>query len=113
VRELEQFIPEGASVLLADPRTDPIKGGDESVRVSGGYAAALGHMLKGRAQFGDARLTTGQEIRPFDLLNPPEYAILWAPEDPTSYGYAGAAAIWSNEHVTVYRRGPAVGRAEP
>ncbi|HET9494760.1 MAG TPA: hypothetical protein VFR15_11060 [Chloroflexia bacterium] len=111
VTELEQVIPRGASVLLASPRTDPITGGDPSVRVSGGYPAALGYMLDGRTQYGDARLAMGQEIRPLDPANPPEYAILWTREDPADYGYAGAPAVWSNEHVTVYRRGPAVGHA--
>jgi hypothetical protein len=104
-------IPEGSSVLLADPRTDPITGGDPSVRVSGGYAAALGYMLDGRPLYGDERLSMGQEIRPIDPANPPEYAILWTGEDQAAYGYVGAPAVWSNEHVTVYRRGPAVGYA--
>jgi hypothetical protein len=111
VGELEQVIPPGASVLLANPRTDPITGGDPSVRVSGGYAAALGYMLQGRTQYGDARLTTGQEIGPHAPANPAEYAILWTGEDPQAYGYSGAPVVWANEHVTVYRRGPAVGHA--
>jgi hypothetical protein len=111
ISELAQVIPRGASVLLPDPETDPITGGDPSVRVSGGYGAALGHMLDGRPQYGDSRLTTGQEIRPFDRANPPEYAILWTGEDPAGYGYAGAQVVWANEHVTVYKRGPAAGHA--
>ncbi len=111
VSELAGVIPPGASVLLADPDTDPIKGGDKSVRVSGGYSAALGHMLAGRTQYGDARLTTGQQIHPFDPANPPEYAVLWTGEDPARYNYGGALTVWSNEHVTVYRRGPAVGHS--
>lgn len=106
VGELAELIPPRASVLLAEPVRDPIRDGDESSYIAGGYLAALGFHLQGRALYGDARLSFGEPIRePLpDFF--PDYAILWTNQDPNSAGYLAENRIWANEIVSLYKRGP-------
>ena len=106
VREVVDTIPPGASILLGSPAKDPIISGNGSALVSGGYMAALGWLLRDHPQYGDHRLSFGQEIRPFDPEMRPEYAILWAQDDPGLYGYSAGNRVWANEFVSVYRLGP-------
>lgn len=103
VSDLVSFIPAGASILLGSPSHDPIINGNTTARVSGGYMAALGWLLRAHPQYGDSRLSYGQQISPFDPAGKPDYAILWAKDDPAEYGYDGGSRLWSNEFVSVYK----------
>jgi len=103
VGQLKNVIPTGASILLGAPELDPIRSSDPGTTVSGGYMAAVGYMLRDHPQYGDARLTFGQEIKPVDVENLPDYAILWANQDPTKVGYALENKIWSNEFIAIYK----------
>ncbi|MGA7733673.1 MAG: hypothetical protein WCD37_20615 [Chloroflexia bacterium] len=111
VSELANVIPPGASILLGSPGKDPIISGNASALVSGGYMAALGWLLRDRPQYGDPRLSFGQAISPSDPEVRPDYAILWARDDPLLYGYNPGNRVWSNEFVSVYRRGASSGHA--
>jgi hypothetical protein len=102
IGELKALIPAGEPLLLADPALDPTRSADE--RVYGGYIAAMGHMLRDRTLFGDARLSFGQSIQPVPMDGTPDLALLWADQDPITFGYRPQDRIWSNEHVALYRR---------
>jgi hypothetical protein len=104
--DMKAMITQGAPVLLGDPEYDPEKG--QGALVYGGYMAAVGHFLRDHPLYGDARLTFGQPIREFDPANRPEYAVLWAAQDPTLAGYLPENRIWSNEFVALYKRGPGI-----
>ncbi len=106
VSGLTNVIPAGASILFDDPARDPIISGNTAARVSGGYLAALGWLLRDHPQYGDSRLSFGQEIKPYDPANRPDYAILWAQDDPATYGYSADNLIWSNEFVSIYKSAP-------
>jgi hypothetical protein len=101
--QLKNVIPTGASILLGAPELDPIRSSDPGTTVSGGYMAAVGFMLRDHPEFGDARLSFGQEIKPANPESLPDYAILWANEDPKKVGYAPENKVWSNEQVAVYK----------
>jgi hypothetical protein len=103
VGQLKNVIPSGASILLGAPEQDPIRGSDASITVSGGYMAAVGFMLRDHPQFGDVRLTFGQTIKPVDPEKLPDYAILWAKQDPKPLGYLSENKVWSNEQIAVYK----------
>jgi hypothetical protein len=111
VSELANVIPEGASILLGSPENDPIISGNDSALVSGGYMAALGWMLRDHPQYGDPRLSFGQQITAPDPAGRPDYAVLWAQDDPALYGYNAGDRVWANEFVSVYRRGASSGDA--
>ncbi len=112
VGRLQDLIPKGASLLLADPADDPER--QEGELVYGGYVAALGYMLRDRAQYSaDTRVSYSQPVSLLDPQNPPEYALLWAAQDPTKLGYNPESRLWANEFVVLYRRGPAIGRSTP
>jgi hypothetical protein len=100
---LKGLIPAGASVLLADPLNDPERRMDE--RVAGGYVAALGYYLRDYTLYGDPRLSLGQPIRSLEAGIRPDYALLWASQDPRTAGYLPQNRIWHNEHVALYRLG--------
>jgi hypothetical protein len=104
--DMKAMIAEGAPVLLGDPEYDPEKG--QGALVYGGYMAAVGHFLRDHPLYGDARLSFGQPIRELDPANRPEYAVLWAAQDPTLAGYLPENRIWSNEFVALYKRGPGI-----
>ena len=111
VGRLNDLIPRGASLLLADPADDPER--QEGELVYGGYVAALGFMLRDRVQFSaDTRVSYSQPVSLFDPQKPPEYALLWSGQDPTKLGYA-ASKLWENEFVALYMRGFAGGRLVP
>jgi hypothetical protein len=75
--------------------------------------AALGYLLRSHPQYGDERLSVGQTIQPFDPANRPDYAILWANDDPAKYGYNAGNKVWSNEFVAIYERGPNTASLHP
>lgn len=102
VGDLKSLIPPGASLLLADPEKDPLKG--TAGRIGGGYSAALGYMLRDRTLFGDRRLSFGQSIRAPVPSRLADYALLWAGQDPQDAGYAPGDKVWANEFVALYRR---------
>ncbi len=105
LEQLKGLIPPGASLLLAEPLNDPIRVG----KIGGGYVAALGYYLReGHRQYGDPSLSFGQSILPFDPNSRPDYAILWARQDPATAGYLPQYKVWSNDIVTLYARGPGV-----
>src|SRR5207244_13165501 len=106
VEQLGEVIPQGASILLADPVHDPIREGDESRYIGGGYIAALGYYLRDHPQYGNSRLSFGQQIVPPDPSHLPDYAVLWAKQDPNTAGYLAGNRVWANDVVAVYRRGP-------
>ena len=112
VSDLGTVIVPGASVLLGVPLDDPIIKGHLEARVAGGYMAALGYLLRNHPQYGDERLSVGQEIRPFNASNRPDYAILWANDAPAKYGYASGERVWANEFVAVYKSGPNTARLD-
>lgn len=115
VGQLAEVVPEGASILLADPWLDPLREGDENSYIGGGYVAALGHYLRDHPLYGNERLSFGQPVRAPDPNNPPDYALLWARQDPATAGYLVENRVWANEHVALYKRGPgiAASRREP
>ena len=104
--DMKAMIADGAPILLGDPEYDPEKG--QGALVYGGYMAAVGHFLRDHPLYGDARLSFGQPIRELDPANRPEYAVLWAAQDPTLAGYVLENRIWSNEFVALYKRGPGI-----
>jgi len=104
VTGLAMIFEPNSSILLGAPLDDPIIQGQPDARVAGGYMAALAYLLRDHPQYGDERLSVGQKIHPIDPANPPDYAILWAKDDPAQYGYDTGNRIWSNEFVTIYRR---------
>jgi hypothetical protein len=106
VGQLAEAIPQGASLLLAEPFLDPIRVGDESSFIGGGYMAALGWYLREHPQFGDARLSFGQQIAEPETDNLPEYALLWTEQAPEESGYVPQNRVWANEFVSLYKRGP-------
>ncbi len=107
VGQLSSLIPEGASLLLADPVDDPRRVGDESAFVGGGYIAALGYYLRDHPEFGDNRLLSfGQRIREPDPNDLPDYALLWTRQDPATAGYLVENRVWANDVVSLYKRGP-------
>lgn len=108
---LKQLIDPGKSVLLADPGLDPTRGSDELVY--GGYIATLGHMLRDRPLFGDARLSFGQQIDPPQEGNRPDFAILWADQDPATAGYRPEDRVWANEHIALYTLRTGVASGDP
>ena len=85
--------------------------GDERSFIGGGYMAALGYNLRDRPQIGDSRLSFGQPIAPFDINNLPDYALLWAGQDPNTMGYFEQDRVWANEFVALYKRGPGTAAA--
>jgi hypothetical protein len=103
---LADQIPRDASILLADPAGDSIKSGDQTSYVGGGYVAALGYLLRANPQYGDPRLSFGQPIASPDPTNPPDYAVLWANQDPNTAGYLAQNRVWANDVVALYKRGP-------
>jgi hypothetical protein len=103
VGQLKNVVPSGSSILLGAPELDPIRSSDPGTTVSGGYMAAVGFMLRDHVEYGDARLTFGQEIKPVDRERLPDYAILWANQDPRAVGYAPENKVWSNEFIAVYK----------
>jgi hypothetical protein len=107
IEGLRDAIPEGASVLLGDPALDPLKVGDERSFIGGGIMAALGYMLREHTLYGDPRLSFGQPVHEPDPDNPADYALLWAQQDPATAGYLIENRVWANEHVALYKRGPA------
>ncbi|HMA37003.1 MAG TPA: hypothetical protein VKY74_21285 [Chloroflexia bacterium] len=105
VSEVQNQIPPGASILLDTPEHDPIKAGDEDhVLIGGGYMATLGWYLRDHPLYGDARLTFGQPIGAVTPATRPDYALLWAGQDPTAAGYQPQDRVWANEFVVLYRR---------
>jgi hypothetical protein len=112
VGQLDQIIPEGVSLLLADPGDDPERQSGELVY--GGYVATLGYMLRDRVQYcADIRVNYSQPVSEFDPQNLPEYALLWAYQDPTQLGYSAETRLWANEFVALYRRGSTDGSSTP
>ncbi len=113
IGQLKALIAPGESLLLADPELDPTRNSDELVY--GGYIATLAYMLRDRTLFGDARLSFGQQIQPVALDNQPDFALLWANEDPAVAGYRPQERVWANEHVALYshRGGVASGVTGP
>jgi hypothetical protein len=109
VSALSGLIPDGATLLLADPALDPIKVGNENSFIGGGYIAALGYYLRAHAEFGDPRLSFGQPVAERDPAETPDYALLWSRQDPEIAGYSPENRVWANEVVALYKRGP--GRA--
>ena len=105
ITDLPSVLEPGSSVLLGAPLDDPIIQGQPDARVAGGYMAALAYLLRDHPQYGDEGLSVGQKIHPIDPANRPDYAILWAKDDPARYGYDAGNRVWSNEFVTMYRRG--------
>ena len=83
-------------------------GTDQSF-IGGGYVAALGYYLRDHTQYGDPKLSYGQPVRAPDPSNLPDYAILWANQDPSTAGYLVENRVWANEFVALYKRAP--GRA--
>jgi hypothetical protein len=106
VGALADLIPSGDSILLADPGDDPIKSGDQTSYVGGGYVAALGYFLRAHPLYGDPRLGFGEAIGTSDPTNPPDYAVLWANQDPNTAGYLAQNRVWANDVVALYKRGP-------
>jgi hypothetical protein len=112
VVHLQDLIPKGASLLLADPADDPER--QQGELVYGGYLATLGYMLRDRAQYSaDPRVSYSQPVSQLDPQNPPEYALLWVAQDPAKLGYDPESMLWANEFVALYRRGSAGGRPAP
>ncbi len=105
VGQLVKLVPPGASLLLANPENDPIRASDGSTPIGGGYIAALAYFLRDHPQYGDPDLSFGQPVHAPDPLNQPDYALLWANQDPTTEGYLPQNLVWSNEHVALYKRG--------
>jgi hypothetical protein len=103
VGQVKNIIPAGASILLGAPELDPIRSSDPGTTVSGGYMASIGYMMRDHAEFGDARLSFGQEIKPVDRERLPDFAILWADQDPKSVGYLPENKVWSNEFIAIYK----------
>ncbi|HUP28173.1 MAG TPA: hypothetical protein VM409_07030, partial [Chloroflexia bacterium] len=101
VEEIKSLVSPGSSLLLGSPERDPTKAPGELVY--GGYMAALGYALRDHPQQGDARLTFGQQISVPDSQDRPEFALLWAGQDPKAEGYRAEDRIWSNEHVALYK----------
>lgn len=98
------LLPPGSSLLLADPQHDPEK--QQGALVSGGYVAALGWYLRAHPEFGDSHLSFGQTITAYNAQRPPDFALLWANEDPALFGYRAQDKVWVNEQVALYRRAP-------
>ncbi|MEO8286481.1 MAG: hypothetical protein ABI670_08595 [Chloroflexota bacterium] len=112
VGQLKNVIPSGASVLLAAPELDPIRSSAPGTTVSGGYMAAVGYLLRNHPLFGDSRLSFGQPIKPIEASKLPDYAVLWANQDPTLLGYRPENKVWSNEEVAVYKLGISLALAD-
>jgi hypothetical protein len=106
IGQLKNLIAPGSSLLLADPQDDPIVARNERMFIGGGYLAAVAYYLREHPQYGDSRLSLGQPIHPADPQNRPDYALLWANQDPTRAGYLPGNRIWSNEFVALYARSP-------
>lgn len=104
--QINDVIPPGASVLLADPQLDRIRVGNDQQFIGGGYVAALGWMLRDHPMYGDPGLAYGETVLEPDAESPPDYAILWARQDPNTAGYLEQNRVWANEFVAVYKRGP-------
>jgi hypothetical protein len=101
--QLAHLIPAGASILLGSPADDPIVSG----KIGGGYMAAAGYYLRNEhAEYGDPSLTFGQPIQPVDPKVLPDYALLWAGQDPSTAGYRPQNLVWSNGTVSLYSREP-------
>ncbi|MDQ3704285.1 MAG: YfhO family protein [Chloroflexota bacterium] len=101
-QELAGQLPEGASLLLANPEHDPAREGAETVY--GGYMAAVAFYLRDHPQYGDPRLSFGQPIQPPEEGAASDFALLWTGEDPAQYGFSAEQSVWSNEFVTLYKR---------
>jgi hypothetical protein len=105
VGELHNLITAGSSLLLADVAEDPQR--REGELVYGGYMATLGYMLRDHPQYSpDPRVSYSQPVNRFDTGNRPQYALLWANQDPTKLGYPVDSKLWSNEFVALYGAGP-------
>src|SRR5207253_1349680 len=85
ISKLKELIRPGSSLLLGDPGLDParVKGG----LVYGGYMAALAYYLRDHTLYGDSRLNFGQDINSPDPARTPDYALLWANQDPSTVGF--------------------------
>jgi hypothetical protein len=102
-------LPPGSSLLLGDIEHDPDRQGDE--RVAGGYMAALAWSLRDHPLYGNPLLSYGQQISPPDPQHHPDFALLWAGEDPAQFGYSAQYKVWENEQVALYKRGPNIATA--
>jgi hypothetical protein len=105
VGALHELIPAGAPMLLADVADDLER--REGDLVYGGYMATLGYMLRDHPQSSpDPRVSYSQSVGKSDPGSPPQYALLWANQDPTKLGYHPENKLWSNEFVALYGLGP-------
>ncbi len=106
---IDRLLPPGASLLLAGVEGDPYR--EQNEHVAGGYIAGLAYYLRDHPLYGDPLLSFGETIREPEPANLPDYALLWASQDPTLFGYSPADRLWSNEDIALYRRGPSPGGA--
>ncbi len=91
--QLRRLIPPSASIYLS--REDP----------TGAYGGMLGRILQSNPFYTRVRVEFGRDYQGApDPAASYDYAILYRQEDPASVGFAGAAVVWEDDVVRVYRR---------